>query len=183
LATNNDHDGDGAGGEDQIADDDAGVDLSSVFDPSNSTTGSGDTDGSSEATDPAEGLPDDLDVGGDDVGIVVEDPDADRVDVEDIKTPRPVTRTIGARTLAYDTYPKKVTLKNLPGRTQCTQCPDDADAGDCEHGTTVTDLQFTSTAARRRRVADAVDYDDDDLVSLYGPDYVPMRDDGATHCG
>jgi P4 family phage/plasmid primase-like protien len=119
----------------------------------------GDTDGSQ----PAEELPSDL--GGDEDDLGVEVDLADPVAVDDISTPRPVTRTIAARTLEYGAHPSDVWYNYLPSNPDECECiSDDADADDedapdpvctCEYND--DGIPYRSSVAKRKRVADAVD--------------------------
>ncbi|WP_135533240.1 DNA primase family protein [Halostella pelagica] len=209
------------GGQDIPDADDVTESLSDMFDGGNNTNS-----GDSDTPEPAETLPADLRDDDDDDYPLAGDPDGARVDPDDIKTPRPVTRTIGARSLHYDGHPNDVLYSNLPGRATCPVClaewragdldehEDDGDDDDgevwaaarygddededpahlvrrravaqhCEHDTNSDGIQFDKSAARRRRVADAVDYDydtDDDgeeeRVSLYGVVVARFEDDG-----
>lgn len=173
---NNNDDGDDADGEEQSGTQDAT--LSEMFAGGNNTE-NGDTDGPQ----PAETLPADLGDGEDDLGVEVDL--ADPVDVDDISTPRPVTRTIAARTLEYDYHPREVSDEFLPDRPgECECIPDDADAEDedapdpvCTCDRTDDGIPYTGATAIRKRLSDAVDEvepaanaDEDDrtVTTVYG---------------
>lgn len=185
LATNNsnnDDGADGAGGEEQSSAQDAS--LSEMF-----TGGNNDENGDTDGPQPAERLPSDL--GDDEDSMDVEVDLADPVDVDDISTPRPVTRTIAAISLEHDRKVNAVRWDYMPDRPGECECitadvdPGDPGAADVDMDEMVCTCEYNDggipygkATARRWRVADAVDKvepaanadDDDDpaVTTVYG---------------